>query len=239
MLQAVEEASLKYQREDELSKAIRIADEKWLPLHSNESSTAYPLAEERRKDHASHFILRLAFCSSADRIRWFVNQECCLFRIRFHHERAKERADFLKVCTTHLVPVPPNEKAQLFDLLKQGSPGKETDDFFKVPFELVPDLLSRRACLIRGGYAYIPRGDSFSVIMTRFRENLEFWMERTSRELATLRDDRLLPLLTLVTTSKVPGTPSNASQGFLEGKLTAADMETVLHTLSSLSITLV
>lgn len=248
VLRAVENASLRHQREDELSKAIKTAEEKWMPLHSNESAAAYPLFEERRKDQASHYILRLAFCSSPSSISWFIAQECLLFRIRFHNELGRERADFLKRCNAHLRPVEEEERTQqpLLDLLRRSSPGKEGDEFYKVPFELVPDLVARRGCLVRGGYAYVPKSDSFSIVMTRFRENLEFWVERTSRELTTLKDERLLPLLQLVKTSEAAAAaaahPSDAARGFVEGRLTAADIDAVhyrrsLATRSSTSLT--
>jgi DNA primase large subunit len=225
LLRAVENAAMKFQREDELSKAIKTAEDKWMPLHSNESAATYSLLEERRRDQAAHFILRLAFCSTADSIRWFVTQECLLFRIRFHLEMSRERSDFLKRTNSHLIPVDPSEKMAVLEHIRKCSPGKEMDDFFKVPFEFVPDLVGRRGVYLHKGYAYVPKCDSFSIVMTKFKENLEFWMERTARELPSLRDDRLLPLLRLVKTSDSSST--DVSRGFVEGKLTSADLDAV------------
>lgn len=216
---------MRYQREDELSKAIRSSEEKWMPLHSNESAAAFSLIDERRRDQASHFILRLAFCSSPDAIRWFVTQECLLFRIRFSNEMSKERTDFLRRTNAHLAPLNVTEKAQVQEHLRKCSPGRELEDFYKVPFEYVPDLISRRAVYLHGGWAFVPKSESFSVIMTRFRENLEFWMERTARELPGLRDDRLIPLLQLVKTTDSSAT--DTSRGIVQGKLTAADLDAV------------
>lgn len=38
------------------------------------------LYDERRKDHISHFVLRLAFCRSEEQRRWLLQQETELFR---------------------------------------------------------------------------------------------------------------------------------------------------------------
>src|SRR5579871_6000684 len=68
--------------------------EKHLPLHSN-SSRSSALQDERRKDHYSHFILRLAFSATEDLRRRFSRLETMLFRLRYKMDDARERQDFV------------------------------------------------------------------------------------------------------------------------------------------------
>lgn len=58
VLRAIETASL---RNKDLKSEIQKVVEEYLPLKSNISKSE-DLYEERRKDHISHFVLRMAYC---------------------------------------------------------------------------------------------------------------------------------------------------------------------------------
>ncbi|KAJ8324867.1 DNA primase subunit pri2 [Batrachochytrium dendrobatidis] len=53
------------------------------------------LYEQRRKDHISHFILRMAYCRTEDLRQWFIKQEMALFKYRFGIEQQVDRDAFI------------------------------------------------------------------------------------------------------------------------------------------------
>lgn len=84
VLRAVETARIRCKGEDEIKRFIEAVLAKHLDLKSNQrlkTVGAQMLFEERRKDHISHFILRLAYCKNEDLRKWYVTQETTLFKV--------------------------------------------------------------------------------------------------------------------------------------------------------------
>ncbi|XP_072912626.1 DNA primase large subunit isoform X1 [Hemitrygon akajei] len=152
--------------------------------------------EMRRKDHISHFILRLAYCHSEDLRRWFIQQELDLFRFRFGELYDKQQ-DFLKINSLQYDAIKEEEKKRYEEELKNfGQNGIECQIFYKVPFTDVLELVRVRKAFLRNGYAYIPHMEIVIIIQNEFRQRLSKSLALTSRSLPFIQsDERLQPLL--------------------------------------------
>ena len=156
---------------------------------------------DRRKDHISHFILRLAFAGTEDLRRWFITQELDLFRYRFKKESNEATNQFLREQNLHFEPISKTEKSDLLQNLKDCMFSKEMDqaesvDFYKVPFTDVLDLVRSRRVYLKAGFAYVPRNELVSIILGVFRAQLSLALTVTARRLPYLEEDtRLLPML--------------------------------------------
>lgn len=157
--------------------------------------------EWRKKDHVSHFILRLAYCRSEELRRWFIEKEVDLFKYRFGCESSQSISEFLKLNKLTYMPISNEEKTQFSGHLCLITPEitrakLPSINFYKVPFTEVLNLVATRRVFIHQGFAYVPHSDLISIISTRFREALSKALAHTSRSLPELEeDDRLLPIL--------------------------------------------
>ena len=155
--------------------------DKYLPLTA--SSSASPnLALERKKDHYSHFILRLAFASTEDLRRRFARVETALFRLRFQSDDARERGAFVAGLNLEWEAVGDAEKKEILPELVAAGQGRKASEmvdegWFKVDWMKVPELVESRRVLLKGGYAYVPGREQMSMVLAEFTARLDKALE--------------------------------------------------------------
>ena len=231
VLAELEACSFRNKTPQETASHLEPLLKKYLPLSANSSAAGgavdQRLRNERRKDHYSHFILRLAFAGTEDLRRRFARVETMLFKLRFHSDDAKERRQFVDGLNLDWDIVTDEEKETLGEQLRASTPmlKREDDSWFKVHWTRVPELVEQRTVLIRKGKAYVPLKEQTSMIMTEFANRLDKALAMTTRALPRLdEDDRLSPILNHLSKnfatpdagfsdsdSSLPGAPINAA----------------------------
>ncbi|KFM58376.1 DNA primase large subunit, partial [Stegodyphus mimosarum] len=205
VLRLIERAGAKHNKSSQDYRDMIISELKKQKLHFYykitvpEMSITDEIYDERRRDHISHFILRLAYCRREDLRRWFINQEVDLFRFRFTSEQTKSRKLFMDINNLKYEPIKPEEKEDIFENLCLGhcNPAKARSiDFYKVPFVEVLDLIKNRKVFLKKGFAYIPEDDMVITIASAYRAHLSHSLAITSRALPQLEEDtRLISML--------------------------------------------
>lgn len=198
--------------------------EKYIPLEANSSSSSQK-SEQRRKDHYSHFILRLAFASTEDLRRRFARVETALFRMRMGSDDKSEREAFVEELGLDWERVSDKERRMLRDELAATSAAgfgakiaPEEETWCKVDWERVPDLVEQRKVFLRGGKAYVPSREQQSMVVTEFTAHLERALEMTARALPRLdEDDRLTPILNHLSKNFITPDAGYASSAAPEG----------------------
>ncbi|XP_030054854.1 DNA primase large subunit isoform X2 [Microcaecilia unicolor] len=157
--------------------------------------------DQRRKDHVSHFIVRLAYCQSEDLRRWFIQQEMDLFRFRFS-EMSKESIQKFLAHNNLTYKAISDEQKNLYanDLLSSSSALSvtklEDQEFYKIEFWNAADLVRTRKVYVWEGFAYIPFQEIVIIILNDFRTKLSKALALSARSLPVVQsDERLQPLL--------------------------------------------
>lgn len=203
VLKAVETANIRSKKEEEVAKYIQAIHDEHLHLNRNVRLARVgpeKLYEERRKDHISHFILRLAYCRTTDLRQWLIRQETALFMYRFKQEEQAERDRFLNHVKLNMSVITPEERKEYASELR-ATHGLTTEElqqinFFRVPFEQVLDLVGRRQVFLRDGWAYVPEREQPTLVANAFRNHLTDALEATAKAVPQMdEDDRLIPVL--------------------------------------------
>lgn len=195
-------------------------------LRPADSLTSANADSERAKDSISHFILRLAYCRTDELRQWMVRFETALFKYRWQMLYKQERFDFIS--RFNFQPISHHERDKLAPLLRAASllPVDLKDfQFYKIPFELVPDLVAKRDVYLSEGFAYVPQTSLISVITAEFKHMLTAALEGTAKALPRMDDDdRLKPVLNNMSKNAV-GQEYQTDSASLAGKISHADID--------------
>ncbi|KAK5123299.1 hypothetical protein LTR85_002729 [Meristemomyces frigidus] len=171
--------------------------EKYMRLSSNRSMSS-EMGLERKRDHYSHWTLRLAFSSTVDLRQRFARLETQLFKLRLKMDDSNERKEFIASLPMSWEVVSEDEKRLWLEDLKAATGFRREDDesWFKVDWETVPELVERRQCLLKKGKAYVHVREQLSMVTNEFSRTLEAGLELAARHLPRLdEDNRLGPIL--------------------------------------------
>lgn len=183
----------------ETEEHMRPILEKWLRLDSTKSRSG-ECDMQRKRDHYSHWTLRLAFASTADLRQRFARLESQLFKLRLAQDNAGERQDFIKSLPMNWEMVSGEEKTMWLEDLKAATNVKkergDEESWFKVDWEKVPDLVERRQVLLKRGKAYVHVREQTAMVLSEFSRTLETGLELAARFLPRMdEDNRLAPIL--------------------------------------------
>jgi DNA primase large subunit len=124
---------------------------------------------QRQIDNASHYILLLLCCDDSQMRNWFVKNELILFKIRLLNLKEKKE-NFIKSLNLKLKRA--NEQ-EYFELSQKRSFYTNFPSFFfKVPFEIVTELVKNRQIIINKGFAFLHPDDIDHVVCYYFKKNL-------------------------------------------------------------------
>ena len=232
VLAELESCSFRNKSSQETAAHIEPLLKKYMPLSNNSAAAGgqvdQRLKDERKKDHYSHWILRLAFSRTEDLRRRFSRVETMLFRLRLQQDDGKEKKAFIDSLNLHWERISDDEKIELSEQLLAATPFLrriDEESFFKVNWMHVPDLVEHRGVYVRKGKAYVPVREQTTMIITEFTKNLDKALELSSRALPRIdEDDRLSPILDHLSKNfatpdagyqdgdaAVPGAPINAA----------------------------
>lgn len=180
VLSEIEACTFRNKGPEETADYMKSILDKYMPMRSV-TSKSQNLQDERRKDHYSHFILRLAFSSTEDLRRRFSRLETMLFRLRFKDDDFIERQKFVRSLNLEWEEVGDVEKRELnTELLAAAGGGmknREEQEWFKVAWERVPELVEQRKVLLKKGKAYVPQREQMSLVVAEFTKKLDEALE--------------------------------------------------------------
>jgi DNA primase large subunit len=102
-----------------------------------------------------------------------------LFRLRFRNDDLVERKKFVNSLKLDWEEVSDLEKREFGEHLAAANGSKKSEDqeWFKVDWERVPELVEQRRVFVRRGKAYVPQREQMSLVVAEFTRRLDEALE--------------------------------------------------------------
>ncbi|KAF2719373.1 DNA primase [Polychaeton citri CBS 116435] len=197
VLAELEACQFRNRTQEETEEYMKPILAKHLPLDSNRTRSS-ELELQRKRDHYSHWTLRLAFGATADLRQRFARLETMLFKLRLQQDDIRERREFIASLPMSWETVSDEERSLYLAELKAATiySSRDEENWFKVDWERVPELVERRQCLLKRGKAFVHVREQTTMVVSEFSRSLEAGLELASRFLPRMdEDNRLKPIL--------------------------------------------
>lgn len=188
VLAELEACQFRNRSPEETTEHMRPILAKYLPLSQN-SSRNPDLELERKRDHYSHWTLRLAFSATDELRKRFARLETQLFRLRLLQDDSRERKAFIGDLNLQWESVTEEERLMWGDQLKAATGWwkNEEEDWFKVDWEQVPELVEQRKVFLKMGTAFVHVREQMTMVVGEFSRQLEAGLEVCLAPILTLR----------------------------------------------------
>lgn len=129
------------------------------------------------------------------------------FKMKFSCLKPAEIKRYLEINELNYHPITDDEKSDIKDGLYDSTAMHgvfqiENEEFYKVHFTAVPDLIRGRRCYVKGGYAYVIANDFISIVAGLHEACIENGLTAAAQVLPDLdNDERLVELLKTLHTS--------------------------------------
>lgn len=168
-------------------------------IQKMESTIGWENDLTKEQDNISHFILCVAFCKSDSSRMWFANLESRLMRERIEYDLSniallevfKSMRIPLEICTN----IDNSLKAKIQFKSPPGE-DKSSNDFYKIPFEYVLNLLPTMNYFINKGFVYISCNERLPIVINVFKDNLLKKLNKLNKYIdMILNDNRISKLV--------------------------------------------
>lgn len=194
--------------------AVKMNNDKNFYAAGRSSEVTPNVFEARKRDHISHFLLRIFYCQTEELRKWFISRETELFKVRLSESNSLT----LKQCLTYYgykyEIISTDQLDELHDKINwmESNKGNLSSVAFKLHFEEALDLVRNRKVYLFEGYAYIAASEMISVFCNQFRLNLSRELAKMHTNFYSFGEPRLVARLESLHNAYISNTKNTVAQ---------------------------